>query len=147
MRHETALSRSKYKPCNVAWQSKIEWILKYVSWHQLTRGDRMLLEATLQIIEPFSFFGRDRVVSIGLMGYHFTRNHYTVINTTRGIPHWGLGLKARAWNSSSPGSRKPSLSWGFQAEPGPHITNERTRLLRQGRQWATVRCVPVTFFF
>jgi hypothetical protein len=34
----------------------------------------------------------------------------------------GLGLKARARNSSSPGSRKPSLSRGFQAEPSPHIT-------------------------
>ena len=35
----------------------------------------------------------------------------------------GSRLKARASNSPSPGSRKPSLSRGFQAEPGPYITS------------------------
>ena len=35
----------------------------------------------------------------------------------------GLRLKAQAWNLASPGSRKLSLSCGFQAEPGLHITN------------------------
>jgi len=34
-------------------------------------------------------------------------------------------LKARASISGSPGSQKPSLSPGFQAEPGPHITIDK----------------------
>jgi hypothetical protein len=48
----------------------------------------------------------------------------------------GLGLKARARNSSSPGSRKPSLSQGFQAEPGPHIT----------KLWALPRSRPYSTY-
>jgi hypothetical protein len=36
----------------------------------------------------------------------------------------GLRLKAQAWKLLSPGSRKPSLSQGFQAKLGLHITRD-----------------------
>jgi len=43
----------------------------------------------------------------------------------------GSRLKARASISASPGSQKPSLSPGFQAEPGPHITTVAIRWQRR----------------
>jgi hypothetical protein len=60
------------------------------AWHHWTRGDGITLNFALEIIELFSFFGRNRVLSIGSMGHHLTRYLPTALDPTRVISHWVL---------------------------------------------------------